>query len=62
MSAATAAFAESGHGVRHQQPIPTGNIVDRILKGSKPSDLPVQALIKYRLAINLKWPCQPAMT
>jgi putative tryptophan/tyrosine transport system substrate-binding protein len=31
-----------------------GPYVDRILRGSKPADLPVQAPIKFEMAINTK--------
>jgi putative tryptophan/tyrosine transport system substrate-binding protein len=53
------AFAASGGLISYgsddiEQHRQAANYVDRILKGEKPADLPVQAPVKYKLVINLK--------
>ena len=59
MSILTGITAESG-GLASYGPDPfdsfrrAAGYVDRILKGEKPANLPVQASTKYELVINLK--------
>jgi putative ABC transport system substrate-binding protein len=50
-------FAREGGLLYYGPPLdvrPAANYVDRILRGAKPGDLPVQFPTKYELAVNLK--------
>jgi ABC-type uncharacterized transport system substrate-binding protein len=52
-------FAEVGGLLSYGVDLPdnfrrAAGYVDRILKGDKPSELPVQALVKFEVVINLK--------
>ena len=55
----TAEFAEAGGLLGYGDDVPetarrAAGFVDRILKGAKPADLPVDQLKKFQLAVNLK--------
>ncbi|MEO5766497.1 MAG: ABC transporter substrate binding protein, partial [Casimicrobiaceae bacterium] len=57
--AAIPLFAEQGGLVHYAPDVEefferTAGFVDRLLKGAKPADLPVQQPTKYELVINLK--------
>ena len=50
-------FAREGGLLYYGPPLdvrPAANYVDRILRGAKPGDLPVQFPVKYDMAVNLK--------
>jgi putative tryptophan/tyrosine transport system substrate-binding protein len=54
---ANSVFAKDGSLLYYGPPLDVrlaANYVDRILRGAKPGDLPVQIPVKYEMAVNLK--------
>jgi ABC-type uncharacterized transport system substrate-binding protein len=47
-------FIRPQQNVEREAASRAADYVDRILKGEKPADMPVQATTKYELAVNLK--------
>jgi putative ABC transport system substrate-binding protein len=54
---ANSVFARDGGLLYYGAPLdvrPAANYVDRILRGAKPGELPVQFPVKYEMAVNVR--------
>ena len=62
LSSSTDRIEPFRQGLRELGYVEGKNLIDKILKGTKPADLPVEAPMKYLFAINLKTAKQIGVT